>query len=139
MSRLISILIKICMNNSNLCFLRWKVYCLFEGGIATRNIDQFRYKCRYKSVKCRISFNKKVLESRMKEVSSDLKTTTGLSKTEKEVLKLLLENSNITTEDISKEVGITKRTIERSLVALQKKGKIERIGSKKAGKWSVIQ
>ncbi len=39
----------------------------------------------------------------------------------------------------SKEVGVTKRTIERSLGSLQKKGKIERIGSKRTGKWSVIQ
>ncbi len=90
-------------------------------------------------IKCKIPFNKKVLKSRIKELSPVLNKTIGLNKTEREVLKLLLENSDRTTEDISKEVGVTKRTIERSLVALQKKGKIERIGSKKAGKWSVIQ
>lgn len=37
------------------------------------------------------------------------------------------------------EVGVTKRTIERVLVNLKKKGLIERIGSNKSGNWSIIQ
>lgn len=44
-----------------------------------------------------------------------------------------------TADDLSAKVGVTKRTIERVLVRLQEKRKIERIGSKKSGSWVVIK
>jgi len=40
---------------------------------------------------------------------------------------------------IAKHIGVTKRTIERTFASLQKKGKIERIGSKRDGRWVVIR
>ena len=63
----------------------------------------------------------------------------GLNRTEKDVLRLLIENSDRTANMIATEIGVTKRTIERTLVSLQKKGKIEHIGSKRDGMWVVIQ
>lgn len=63
----------------------------------------------------------------------------GLNKTEKAVLRLLIENSDRTAHAIAAEIGVTKRTIERTFVSLQKKGKIERMGSKRDGMWVVIQ
>ena len=63
----------------------------------------------------------------------------GLNKTEKAVLGLLIEDSDRTADIIATETGVTKRTIERTFVSLQKKGKIERIGSKRDGMWVVIQ
>lgn len=45
----------------------------------------------------------------------------------------------MTAEEIALEVGVTKRTIERALVSLKKKGLMERIGSNKSGSWGVIQ
>ena len=44
-----------------------------------------------------------------------------------------------TAEEIAVDVGVTKRTIERTLVSLKKKGLIERIGSNKSGSWVVVQ
>ena len=82
-------------------------------------------------IKCKIPFDKKVLELSNKNVS--------LNKTEKAVLRLLIENSDRTANMIAIEIGVTKRTIERTLVSLQKKGKIEHIGSKRDGMWVVIQ
>lgn len=82
-------------------------------------------------IKCKIPFDKKVLELSNKNV--------GLNKTEKAVLRLLIENSDRTANMIAIEIGVTKRTIERTLVSLQKKGKIEHIGSKRDGMWVVIQ
>lgn len=41
-------------------------------------------------------------------------------------------------EEMSLEIGVTKRTIERTLVSLKKKDLIERIGSNKSGSWTVI-
>lgn len=47
----------------------------------------------------------------------------GLNKTEKAVLRLLIEDSDRTADMIATEIGVTKRTIERTLVSLQKKEK----------------
>ena len=47
--------------------------------------------------------------------------------------------SEMTAEEIAIEVGVTKRTIERTLVSLKKKGLIERIGSNKNGSWAVVK
>ena len=63
----------------------------------------------------------------------------GLNKTEKAVLGLLIEDSDRTADLIAAEIGVTKRTIERTFASLQKKGKIERIGSKRDGTWIVIK
>ncbi len=63
----------------------------------------------------------------------------GLNKTEKAVLGLLIEKPNRTADEMASVVGVTKRTIERAFVSLQKKGKIERIGSKRDGMWMVIK
>ena len=54
-------------------------------------------------------------------------------------MRLLIEDSDRTADVIAVEIGVTKRTIERTFVSLQKKGKIERIGSKRDGTWVVIQ
>ena len=62
----------------------------------------------------------------------------GLNKTEKAVLGLLIENADRNADMIAKEIGVSKRTIERAFISLQQKGKIERIGSKRDGSWRVI-
>ena len=80
-----------------------------------------------------------MVESLEKNVGLNVGINVGLNKTEKSVLELLIEDSDRTADSIAIEVGVTKRTIERAFVSLQKKGKIERVGSKKSGKWIVIQ
>lgn len=54
-------------------------------------------------------------------------------------MRLLIEDSNRTADAIAAEIGVTKHTIERTFASLQKKRKIERIGSKRDGMWVVIQ
>ena len=66
-------------------------------------------------------------------------TNVGINKTEKAVLGILISNPQKTADEMAVEVGVTKRTIERTLVSLKKKGLIERIGSNKSGSWVVIQ
>lgn len=66
-------------------------------------------------------------------------TNVDINKTEKAVLGILIRNPEMTAEEIAAEVIVTKRTIERTLVSLKKKGLIERIGSNKSGSWGVIQ
>lgn len=47
----------------------------------------------------------------------------GLNKTEKAVLGMLIEDSDRTGDMLAAEIGVTKRTIERTLASLQKKEK----------------
>ena len=82
-------------------------------------------------IKCRIPYDEKVLDMSKKNV--------GINKTEKAVPGILISNPDKTAEEIAVEVGVTKRTIERTLVSLKKKGLIERIGSNKSGSWYVVQ
>ena len=90
-------------------------------------------------IMCRIPFDSAVVEMRHKNVGMNVGLNVGLNKTEKAVLSLLIENADRNAEELASEVGVTKRTIERAFSSLQKKGKIERIGSKRDGSWKVIQ
>lgn len=63
----------------------------------------------------------------------------GLNATEKKVICLLLENPNETAASMATNIGVTKRTIERTLKSLQEKGLLVRSGSKKTGSWIVIK
>ena len=78
-------------------------------------------------IKCKIPFDINVLELSKKNV--------GINKTEKSVFSLLISNSEITADEMATELGLTRRTVERTLVSLKKKGKIKRIGSNK--KWKM--
>ena len=86
-------------------------------------------------IKCRIPYDKNVLEMSRNNVGINV----GINKTEKAVLGLLINNPEMTAEEIAIEVGVTKRTVERTLVNLKKKGLIERIGSNKNGSWAVVK
>ncbi len=90
-------------------------------------------------IKCKIPFDEKVLELSNKNVGINVGINVGLNKTEKTILGLLLVNPDETADDLSVKVGVTKRTIERSLASLREKGRIERIGSKKSGSRVVIK
>lgn len=63
----------------------------------------------------------------------------GLNKTEKKVIEFLIENPSFTSDNLAEKIGVTKRTIERTLKKLQEKKMIERIGSKRDGNWIVIK
>lgn len=56
-----------------------------------------------------------------------------------EILKLIKENKNISTEEIAKRCKMTKRTILRDLALLKEKNMIKRIGTSKTGHWEVIK
>ncbi|MDO5150896.1 MAG: winged helix-turn-helix transcriptional regulator, partial [Oscillospiraceae bacterium] len=62
-----------------------------------------------------------------------------LTKTEKAILGYLIEAPDLTSDELADKINVTRRTIERATSNLQKKGLIERIGSKRAGKWLVIK
>ncbi len=61
----------------------------------------------------------------------------GLNNTEKNVIKLLIENGYYTADDISEKIGVTLRTVERAFKSLQDKKILFHIGSKRDGTWII--
>ena len=53
------------------------------------------------------------------------------------LLKLMNNKNTITQKQMHEETGISLATIKRVLPRLQKKGVLQRIGSRKSGKWLV--
>lgn len=87
-------------------------------------------------IRCTIPFDEEVL---YKLKNENVGLNVGLNKTEKKVVSLLVKNPKYTSDELAAEIGVTKRTIERAFISLQKKKVIERIGSKRDGSWIVIK
>ena len=84
-------------------------------------------------IRCIIPFDEEVLRQQ------NVGLSVGLNKTEKEMLIMLIENSDLTADELAIQIGVSKRTIERNFASLQQKGKLERVGSKRDGTWLVIK
>lgn len=84
-----------------------------------------------------IPFDKDVVATM--NVGLDVGLDVGLNVTEKKVINLLLENPSYNAGELAPIINVTKRTVERTFVSLQKKGFLERIGSKRDGRWMVIK
>ena len=61
----------------------------------------------------------------------------GINDTHQKIIDLMKNNPNITTQMIACELGVEFKNAESNIRALKKNGLIERIGSKKNGKWIV--
>ncbi len=63
----------------------------------------------------------------------------GLNLTEREqqVISIIKVQPDKTLEAIADEIGISKRTVERTISSLRQRGIIEKDGSKKSGMWVV--
>lgn len=48
-------------------------------------------------------------------------------------------NPSYTTDELAVKVGLTKRIIERAFISMQNKKVIERVVSKRDGRWIVIK
>lgn len=64
--------------------------------------------------------------------------TEDAEKTSEKIINLILQNKEITIQEMAELIGITERSIERSIHNLQQKGKIKRVGPAKGGHWEVI-
>ena len=68
------------------------------------------------------------------------KNKKGIEKTEKsteKILKLMSENSFITTAQLSKNIGISVAAINKHIAKLKKQNIIRREGADKGGKWII--
>ena len=62
-----------------------------------------------------------------------------LNSTERHVLTILKEKSEISRDEIASKTSKTIRTVQRALVSLAEKGYIKRIGAKRNSTWEVIR
>lgn len=68
-----------------------------------------------------------------------LSTTLPLSENEKEILTLLNSNPNLSKIEPGIRINKSEKTVQRSLESLIKKGLIVRTGSRKTGRWEIVQ
>lgn len=59
----------------------------------------------------------------------------NLTKIEKEILEIIIENPRITQVNIANRLGTAPKTVQRGIATLKAKGIIRRIGSNKKGYW----
>ncbi len=62
-----------------------------------------------------------------------------LSEWEDRLLHYIRENANAKQADCERELGLSTRQVKRLFQSLKEKGKIERVGSSRAGSWLVIK
>ena len=74
-----------------------------------------------------------------KNVTYDVTYGNELNSTERYVLAILKENSEISRDEIAGKISKTIRTVQRALVSLTEKGYIKRIGAKRNSTWDVIR
>ena len=60
-----------------------------------------------------------------------------LTKIEKEILEIIIENPEITQVNIASRLGTASKTVQRGIATLKTKGIIERVGSNKKGYWEI--
>ena len=74
-----------------------------------------------------------------KNVTYDVTYGNELNSTERYVLAILKENSEISRDEIASKISKTIRTVQRALVSLTEKGYIKRIGAKRNSTWKIIR
>lgn len=60
-------------------------------------------------------------------------------KTSEKILRAIVQNKNITIEELSEMARVTHRSIERNIQKLQQEGILKRIGPDKGGHWKLVK
>ncbi len=71
------------------------------------------------------------------EVEMPIAETVHLTARQEKIIAALKKNNFLTEKELAEKFAVTPRTIERDLAKLQKYGTLERVGSKKDGRWIV--
>lgn len=94
--------------------------------------DVFKIEENY--IRCTIPFNEEVLNK--KKNIDNLTINIVLNKTESKILELIDKNPNYTFQELSNDIGVTKRTIERNFKSLEDKCIIAKNNS---GNWVILK
>lgn len=88
-------------------------------------------------IRCTIPLNTSVLGQSFLKKEIDSLDKLELNRTEKKVVLSIIEQPNATSKDLAHLIGVSQRTIERTLKSLQDKHVVERIGARRNGRWIV--
>ena len=106
----------------------------------TNIISDFVFDIQEDYVNVVIPFNKDVLDNHGTGSGTLNGTLNGtLSDKEQMVVNELLNNASATYEEMTHKTGISRRTLTRIMTTLQEKGVLERVGSKRDGRWVVLK
>ena len=61
-----------------------------------------------------------------------------LNEREKNIIKLLKENNNLTRSQMAQRLKCSDSTVKRTLQAMSERGVIKRVGSNKKGEWVIL-
>ena len=76
--------------------------------------------------------------SNIAPVNAPVNAPVKLNKTQIAIVKAMINDNNITYDDLKNNVGVDRSTITRNIGVLKKKGVIRRIGEDKNGYWEVL-
>ena len=79
--------------------------------------------------------SQKILKSSQKTIKSSEKTFLSKEK----ILKLIADNPNTTTKQLSEITGLSSAGIEKNIRQMKENGLIRRVGPDKGGHWKVIE
>lgn len=92
-----------------------------------------------------LHFNQAVLAS-VPQIGTDdgtddkgIRLNEDLSDTEKKLIMELIKNPKYTYNQLASEIGISRRTVSRTVASLVEKKYIERVGNHKSGFWKIIR
>lgn len=61
-----------------------------------------------------------------------------MKKSSQKIIEMINQNSEITTQEMADNLGITRRAVAKSIAKLQEQGVVRRVGADKGGHWEVL-
>ena len=114
-----------------------------EDGLSPHD-PHIRYALTDKGISVLNEVAEKVTELSHKVTEEVTENTSGgiekreLNDVEKRIVGLMQENPHITQKMLSEKIGFTRPYIARTILALQARGVIRRIGPDKGGEWMIV-
>ncbi len=82
---------------------------------------------------------KKVISPETTQKSEEKTAEKSKEKTADKIIRFMRGNPEITTEELSNEIGISVSGIEKQIAKLKKQAKIKRMGADKGGHWEIVE
>jgi predicted HTH transcriptional regulator len=109
-----------------------------------KNYPEIEFKWSEPGIAFRVSFIKsnytELSEKDAGESSGEVreKVREKFGKNSEKIIKYMIEKPEITIPELSEKIGISTRSIEKTISRLKKDGILERVGSTKSGYWKII-
>ncbi|MGN0464774.1 MAG: Fic family protein [Lachnospiraceae bacterium] len=79
-----------------------------------------------------------MVQSAIEDISKGKICTLNCPLDELAILKMMIENPNITQKELAKKIEKSERTVKNKVASLKEKGYIRRMNGKRNGKWEVL-